>query len=349
MARSPSAAEGDTGERRPLLSGDSAARYGSGGSAAEREWHERRERRSSMNSVHSDYERGRRESHTSVGRSSFGSQSSVSAWISEHAAEDMHQTEADTARILGRNWAASDVHVRTALLARVSSRARLAEAPGAVAHRLGQADNKMARVRRRIVSVLESNCCQMTMITLILVEMLAVIFELLLEIGFLSFNEKIDQPLINVLHYVSVSILSLFVLEFAVYFFALGFKFCCRAWLLIDVVIVTVALITELYMHHRPNPDRGGDPDEEESEVITKEIIFVVTLRIIRIVHSLFTQFQRHEDRIAVRYTARFCNHARPLAHVELWSGASRSQQKLASPPVVLVWSGSARSRIWRR
>ena len=29
--------------------------------------------------------------------------------------------------------------------------------------------------------------------------MLAVIFELLLEIGFLSFNEKIDQPLINVL------------------------------------------------------------------------------------------------------------------------------------------------------
>ena len=32
--------------------------------------------------------------------------------------------------------------------------------------------------------------------------------------------------------------------------------------------------------------------------LITKEIIFVVTLRIIRIVHSLFTQFQRHEDRI---------------------------------------------------
>ena len=133
----------------------------------------------------------------------------------------------------------------------------------------------------------------------LLVEMLAVLFELLLEIGFLSFNDKIDQPLINALHYISVSILSLFVVEFGVYFFALGFKFCCRAWLLLDVIIVTVALITELYMHHRYNAaDRTGEPGDDESEVITKEIIFVVTLRIIRIVHSLFTQFQRHEDRI---------------------------------------------------
>ena len=45
------------------------------------------------------------------------------------------------------------------------------------------------------------------------------------------------------LHYVSVTILLLFELEFLVLFFAIGFKFCCRAWLLIDVVIVTVALI----------------------------------------------------------------------------------------------------------
>ena len=97
------------------------------------------------------------------------------------------------------------------------------------------------------------------------------------------------------LHYVSVTILLLFELEFLVLFFAIGFKFCCRAWLLIDVVIVTVALITELYMHNRP---RMADPGEEE-DLMTKDIIFVVTLRIIRIVHCLFTQFLRHEDRIA--------------------------------------------------
>ena len=172
-----------------------------------------------------------------------------------------------------------------------ASQARL-QAPGPYRHG-GDPENKMARVRRRIVNVLESNVMQMVLITLILVEMLAVIFELLLEIGFLSFNEKIDQPLVNTLHYVSVSILSLFILEFCVLFFGLGFKFCCRAWLLIDVVIVTVALITELYMHNRYRPA------DDEDDVVTKEIIFVVTLRIIRIIHSLFTQFQRHEDRIA--------------------------------------------------
>ena len=52
-------------------------------------------------------------------------------------------------------------------------------------------------MRRKIVNVLESNPMQMVMITLVLVEMLAVIFELLLETGFLSFNaDYIDQPLI---------------------------------------------------------------------------------------------------------------------------------------------------------
>ena len=270
---------GEDTERRPLLS------------SRDDESRSSRSRRASVNSAHDDYgQRARRES-----RGSFSSQSSVAAWISE-ADGAASQAEADTARILARDWEDSEVHVRTALLARAASQARMAAPYRSF---VSPHDNKMARVRRRIVTVMESNCTQMIMITLILVEMLAVLFELLLEIGFLSFNDKIDQPLINALHYISVSILSLFVVEFGVYFFALGFKFCCRAWLLLDVIIVTVALITELYMHHRYNAaDRTGEPGDDESEVITKEFIFVVTLRIIRIVHSLFTQFQRHEDRI---------------------------------------------------
>jgi len=182
-----------------------------------------RSRRTSVNSVQSDFgQRARRESQMSLGRSS---QSSVSAWISEHDGAYAHADD-DTARILARDWEASQVHVRTALLARASSKARLT-APAR--SQVSPHDNKMARVRRRIVTIMEANCTQMIMITLILVEMLAVLFELLLEIGFLSFNDKIDQPLINTLHYISVSILSLFVVEFGVYFFALGFKFCCRA------------------------------------------------------------------------------------------------------------------------
>ena len=282
---------GEDAERRPLLSSrDDESRRSN------------RSRRASVNSTHSDYgQRARRESH-----GSFSSQSSVSAWISE-ADGTTSRTEPDTARILARDWEESEVHVRTALLARAASKARMAAPYRSF---VSPHDNKMARVRRRIVTIMESNCTQMIMITLILVEMLAVLFELLLEIGFLSFNEKIDQPLINTLHYISVSILSLFVVEFGVYFFALGFKFCCRGWLLLDVVIVTVALITELYMHHRySSADRTGEPGDDESEIITKEIIFVVTLRIIRIVHSLFTQFQRHEDRIAASCPAPFTCH----------------------------------------
>lgn len=281
----------DDAQRRPLLAGSVDDQLLAGPSSVSSQGRTRRE---SMNSVQSDYtQRTRRESHASVGRDS--SQSTVSAWMSEH--DGAAHPEFDTARILARDWAASEVHVRTALLARASSKARLT-APDRIPST--PHDNKMARVRRRIVTIMESNCMQMIMITLILVEMLAVLFELLLEIGFLSFSDKIDQPLINTLHYTSVSILSLFMMEFGVYFFALGFKFCCRAWLLLDVVIVTVALITELYMHHRSASERTGEPADDESEIITKEIIFVVTLRIIRIVHSLFTQFQRHEDRITV-------------------------------------------------
>ena len=208
----------DDAERWPLLSGQAGADTVMDESS--------RSRRTSVNSVQSDFgQRARRESHMSVGRSSFSSQSTVSAWISEHDGAHAHSDD-DTARILARDWETSQVHVRTALLARASSKARLT-AP--YRSNMTPHDNKMARVRRRIVTIMEANCTQMIMITLILVEMLAVLFELLLEIGFLSFNDKIDQPLINTLHYTSVSILSLFVVEFGVYFFALGFKFCCRA------------------------------------------------------------------------------------------------------------------------
>ena len=282
-------------------------------------------RRDSVNSVSSDRARRTSQPHAlrgSVSRDSFSSNAStdVRGWLDSNTPDVEYQTDAQ--KIMAREWLPDNQHLRTALLANASKSQRKSAAwdTAGVDLRSASADlSRWPRVRRKIVNVLESNPMQMVMITLVLVEMLAVIFELLLETGFLSFNaDYIDQPLIvrkhpprmprapafalsgasraqTTLHYVSVTILLLFELEFLVLFFAIGFKFCCRAWLLIDVVIVTVALITELYMHNRP---RMADPGEEE-DLMTKDIIFVVTLRIIRIVHCLFTQFLRHEDRIA--------------------------------------------------
>ena len=281
-------------------------------------------RRESVNSVSSDRARRTSQPHAlrgSVSRDSFSSNAStdVRGWLDSNTPDVEYQTDAQ--KIMAREWLPDNQHLRTALLANASKSQRKSAAWDTAGVDLRSASDlsRWPRVRRKIVNVLESNPMQMVMITLVLVEMLAVIFELLLETGFLSFNaDYIDQPLIvrthpprmprapafalsgasraqTTLHYVSVTILLLFELEFLVLFFAIGFKFCCRAWLLIDVVIVTVALITELYMHNRP---RMADPGEEE-DLMTKDIIFVVTLRIIRIVHCLFTQFLRHEDRIA--------------------------------------------------
>ena len=160
-------------------------------------------RRESVNSVSSDRARRTSQPHAlrgSVSRDSFSSNAStdVRGWLDSNTPDVEYQTDAQ--KIMAREWLPDNQHLRTALLANASKSQRKSAAwdTAGVDLRSASADlSRWPRVRRKIVNVLESNPMQMVMITLVLVEMLAMIFELLLETGFLSFNaDYIDQPLI---------------------------------------------------------------------------------------------------------------------------------------------------------
>ena len=213
-------------------------------------------------------------------------------------------TQHDVARV-SRADGISD-QLRIGLLANISQKNRGVSDREAYRGGLAAAQDgnrRARRIRRGLQEVLESSWMQIVSISLVLVEMQAVIFELLLEVCFLSFDEQLDPKIIEGLHYLSVSILSTFEIEFGLLFYAIGFKFCCSKQspcLILDVIIVTAALVTELTLHGSLYKQSGKCKSNEpiDTEYAQWQIIFVVTLRIIRIVHALFTQMNRHEERI---------------------------------------------------
>lgn len=260
-------------------------------------------RRTSVNAVASDYYSLGDQCGYKVHDLTNARRKSVQLWLDMQ--DDAEHILQDSSR---------PFHLTTALLANISAQQRRGNNSGVGgAPRSSGPDRRLSRVRKRIKQIIESNAMQMLTISLVLVEMFAVIFEVLLEVCWLSFDPNlrmpggptngtsdIDATVISALHYTSVTILSFFQLEFAFLFFAVGFKFCCRPLLLLDVLIVSAALATELYMHGylMESGKRCKEIDDSDESRLTWQIIFVVTLRVIRIVHALFTQFQRHEERI---------------------------------------------------
>ena len=86
------------------------------------------------------------------------------------------------------------------------------------------------------------------------------------------------------LHVTSVSILTLFEIEFILMFYAVGFRCCCRkgaAFVLLDFIIVTMALTAEVFYLATSNTS----------------VLFVLVLRIIRILNGLIQQQVRNQEK----------------------------------------------------
>jgi hypothetical protein len=129
--------------------------------------------------------------------------------------------------------------------------------------------------------------------------------ELMIERGFLSFEDcqrtcdgdKCGTPTIpgyqqrptdystyRVLHMTSVTILCMFEIEFFLMFYAVGFRCCCRkgaAFVLLDFVIVSMALVAEVWYLATTNTS----------------VLFVLILRVIRILNGLIQQQVRNQEK----------------------------------------------------
>ena len=135
---------------------------------------------------------------------------SVNAVGSEGLAADPQRwldTQTDVDRIVRSNGITNNL--RIGLLANISRKSRADMANDMSVDR-SQPDRRLKRARLKIQMILESNWMQVVSIVLVLIEMMAVIFELLLEVCFLSFEPSLDPKIVEALHYTSVTILSCF-------------------------------------------------------------------------------------------------------------------------------------------
>lgn len=207
-------------------------------------------------------------------------------------------------------------HMRTALLAYESSKSREPSSPKLVHH---HPHSKCQKFRHKLHRTIETSSVQSILVLLIIVEMLAVSGETLIERGWLDFDgprdpgdpSPINNQVYNVLHIISISILVTFEIEFLLMLYAEGARCCCQkriAWILLDAVIVTMALIVEIFYRYFKYEMLGDDEKLSDASVV-----FVLSLRIIRIVNGLVQQHLRnidinskliahHEEHIAERY-----------------------------------------------
>lgn len=197
----------------------------------------------------------------------------------------------------GSDYDSMAPHMRTALLAYKSSNVPRTKAIAGNLHH----HNRLTHCRHKIHHFLEASEVQSCLVILIIVEVLAVTGETLIERGWLNFDGPVgegeDQPLnsliYNVLHLTSISILCTFEVEFMLMFFAEGPKCLCKHgvfWIWLDVVVVTTALVVEIfYRYFKYGMTEDGKLSDES-------IIFILTLRIIRICNGILQQHLRYKE-----------------------------------------------------
>eukprot|EP01052_Picozoa_sp_SAG31_P007905 SAG31_NODE_387_length_16403_cov_5.062071_6_plen_476_part_00 len=199
----------------------------------------------------------------------------------------------------GTAWDTLPTHLRNALLAEMSARRR--EQRAQKTEELSDTCSHKHRIcRHKLDQFLESSLTQSLLVLLVIIETIAVTVELLVERNYLTIaapNEDCrlegsracpcDRTLYSIMQTTSMSILCLFEIEFLLMWYAEGCRCCCKPgiqWILLDVVVVTLALVTEIWVIIIINSSK---------EIDSRIVIFVVVLRIIRILNGMFQQYLR--------------------------------------------------------
>ena len=93
--------------------------------------------------------------------------------------------------------------------------------------------------RDKLTHVLNTNKFQICVVSLVILDCLLIITELLVDLGVFEFS--VTSPVPKVLHYISIGIVSLFLIEIALKVFCLRLEFFKTKLEVFDAVIVIVA------------------------------------------------------------------------------------------------------------
>ncbi|KAK3606428.1 hypothetical protein CHS0354_041365 [Potamilus streckersoni] len=114
---------------------------------------------------------------------------------------------------------------------------------------------EFASFRERLKYILYTHKFQIIIICLVILDCLLVISELLLDLKILPSSEDNIAP--HILHYASIGILSLFIIEILVRLYAVRLDFFRHKMELFDAVIIIVSLVLDIIFRNTKGPENG--------------------------------------------------------------------------------------------
>ncbi|CAH3034460.1 unnamed protein product [Pocillopora meandrina] len=98
--------------------------------------------------------------------------------------------------------------------------------------------------REQLCEILHSRRAQYVIITLVVVDMIIVIAELLIDLKAVEVHHESHAP--HILHYTSIAILSIFMIELFVKIYAMGLTFFKHKMEIFDGIVVTVSFALDI-------------------------------------------------------------------------------------------------------
>lgn len=98
--------------------------------------------------------------------------------------------------------------------------------------------------REQLCEILHSRRAQYVIITLVVVDMIIVIAELLIDLKAVEVHHESHAP--HILHYISIAILSIFMIELFVKIYAMGLTFFKHKMEVFDGIVVTVSFALDI-------------------------------------------------------------------------------------------------------
>lgn len=98
--------------------------------------------------------------------------------------------------------------------------------------------------REQLCEILHSRRAQYVIITLVVVDMIIVIAELLIDLKAVEVHHESHAP--QILHYISIAILSIFMIELFVKIYAMGLTFFKHKMEIFDGIVVTVSFALDI-------------------------------------------------------------------------------------------------------
>ncbi|XP_069135621.1 voltage-gated hydrogen channel 1-like [Argopecten irradians] len=120
-----------------------------------------------------------------------------------------------------------------------------------------EAKQEFRTFRERLVHILHTNKFQIIIVCFVILDCLLVIAELLLDMNIVNLPDHENHIAPQILHYSSISILCLFVIEIIVRIYAYRLSFLKHKMEVFDAIIVTVSFVLDIVFRSHEGPESG--------------------------------------------------------------------------------------------